>query len=205
MAETANEEKIQRYRKLVQSLTDLGHSHAKSLQTKRHQLMYFYFVRCAGLVSGVVVLVEHKHLSAAFALQKSVVDAVINGLYLGYAADDTEFNGLVSLTMKGKEIGSVHKRAAKLDVALLKRKKFMSGQFAELVRKTEDYVNEFAHGGVLSTSLDVIEHPPQVAYKVLADCTSLMINFLGSVYMLENIDLSPLKALMEEFERARMN
>src|SRR5580704_4373566 len=102
MAETANEEKIQRYRKLVQSLTDLGHSHAKSLQTKRHQLMYFYFVRCAGLVSGVVVLVEHKHLSAAFALQKSVVDAVINGLYLGYAADDTEFNGLVSLTMKGK-------------------------------------------------------------------------------------------------------
>jgi hypothetical protein len=205
MAETANEEKIQRYRKLVQSLTDLGHSLAKSLQTKRHQLMYFYFVRCAGLVSGVVVLVEHKHLSAAFALQKSVVDAVINGLYLGYAADDTEFNGLVSLTMKGKEIGSVHKRAAKLDVALLKRKKFMSGQFAELVRKTEDYVNEFAHGGVLSTSLDVIEHPPQVAYKVLADCTLLMINFLGSVYILENIDLSPLKALMEEFQRARMN
>lgn len=203
MAEAVNQEKTQRYRKLVQSLTDLGHNLAKSIQTKRHQLMYFYFVRCAGLVSGVVVLVEHKHLSAAFALQKSVVDAVINGLYLGYAADDSEFNRLVSMTMKGKETGSVRKRAAKLDEALSRRKKFMSGQFAELVNKTEEYVNEFAHGGVLSTSLDVIEHRPQVAYKVLADCTLLMINFLGNVYILENVDLSPLNALMKEFQQAR--
>jgi hypothetical protein len=205
MAEAVNQEKILRYRELVQSLTDLGDSQAKSIQTKRHQLMYFYFVRCAGLVSGVVILVEHKHLSAAFALEKSVVDAVINGLYLGYAADDTEFNRLVAMTMKGKELGSVRKRAAKLDAALSKRKKFMSGQFADLVKNTEDYVNEFSHGGVLSTSLDVVEHPPQVAYKVLADCTLLMINFLGNVYILENIDLSPLNALMEKFQQARVN
>jgi hypothetical protein len=204
MVEAVNQEKIQRYRRLVQSLTDLGHSHAKAIQTKRHQLTYFYFVRCAGLVSGVAVLVENKHLSAAFALQKSVVDAVINGLYLGYAADDTEFNRLVSMTIKGKETGSVRKRAAKLDAALCKRKKFMSGQFVELVKKTEEYVNEFAHGGVLSTSLDVLEYPPQVAYKVLADCTLLMINFVGNVYILENIDLSPLKALMEKFQQARL-
>jgi hypothetical protein len=205
MVEAVNQEKIQRYRKLVQSLTDLGHSQAKSIQTKRHQLVYFYFVRCAGLVSGVLILVEHKHLSAAFALEKSVVDAVVNGLYLGYAADDTEFNRLVSMTMKGKETGSVRRRAAKLDTALSKRKKFMSGQFVDLVIKTEDYVNEFSHGGVLSTSLDVIEHPPQVAYKVLADCTLLMIKFLGNVYILENIDLSPLNALMEKFQQARGN
>ncbi len=205
MVEAVNQEKIQRYRKLVQSLTDLGHSRAKSIQTKRHQLMYFYFVRCAGLVSGVVILVEHEHLSAAFALEKSVIDAVINGLYLGYAADDTEFNRLVSMTMKGKEVGSVRRRAAKLDVALSKRKKFMSGQFVDLVKKTEDYVNEFSHGGVLSTSLDVIEHPPQVAYRVLADCTFQMINFLGNVYILENIDLSPLNALIGKFQQAGAN
>jgi hypothetical protein len=79
----------------VQSLTDLGHSHAKAIQTKRHQLTYFYFVRCAALVSGVVLLVENKQLSAAFALQKSVVDAVINGLYLGYAAGDTDLTVLL--------------------------------------------------------------------------------------------------------------
>jgi hypothetical protein len=205
MVEAANQEKTQRYRRLIQSLTDLGRSHAKSIRTKRHQLMYFYFVRCAGLVSGVVVLVEHKHLSAAFALQKSVVDAVINGLYLGYAADEVEFNRLLSLTMKGKETGSVRKRAARLDAALSKRKKFMSGQFVELVTKTEEYVNEFAHGGILSTSLDVIEHSPQVAYKVLADCTLLMINFLSNVYISEDIDLSPLKSLMEEFQHAKVN
>jgi hypothetical protein len=205
MVEAVNQEKIQRYRRLVQSLTDLGHSHAKAMQTKHHQLTYFYFVRCAGLVSGVVLLVENKHLSAAFALQKSVVDAVINGLYLGYAMDDTEFNRLVSMTIKGKETGSVRKRAAKLDAALRKRKKFMSGQFVELVTKTEEYVNEFAHGGILSTSLDVVEHSPQVAYKVLADCTLLMINFLSNVYISENIDLSPLKALMEEFQQAKVD
>jgi Family of unknown function (DUF6988) len=203
MVDAVNQEKIQRYRKLVQSLTDLGHCQAKSIQTKRHQLMYFYFVRCAGLVSGVVVLVEHKHLSAAFALQKSVVDAVINGLYLGYAADDAEFNRLVSMTMKGRETGSVRKRAVKLDRALSRRKNFMSGQFVEMVDKTEEYVNEFAHGGILSTSLDIIEHPPQVAHKVLADCALLMISFLSNVYILENIELSPLKALMEEFQQSR--
>jgi hypothetical protein len=203
MAEAVNQEKIQRYRNLVQSLTDLGHRLARSIQTRRHQLMYFYFVRCARLVSGVVILVEHEHLSAAFALEKSVLDAVINGLYLGYAADDTEFNRLASMTVKGKETGSIRKRAARLDSALSKRKKFMSGQFAEIVDKTEEYVSEFAHGGLLSTSLDVIEHSPQVAYKVLADCTLLMIKFLGNVYILEDVDLSPLKALMENFQQAR--
>lgn len=205
MVEPVNQEKIQRYRRLMQSLMALGHSHAKAIQTKRHQLIYFYFLRCAGLVSGVVLLVENKQVSAAFALQKSIVDAVINGLYLGYAADDTEFNRLVAMTMRGKETGSVHKRAAKLDAALCKRRKFMSGQFAELVKQTEEYVNEFGHGGVLSTSLDVIEHPPQVAYKMLADCTLLMLNFLSNVYILEDIDLSPLKALMEEFQQAKAN
>jgi hypothetical protein len=205
MVEAVDQEKIQLYRKLVQALTDLGNSQAGSIQTKRHQLTYFYFVRCARLMSAVVILVENDHLSAAFALEKSVIDAVINGLYLGYAADDTEFNRLVSMTIKGKEVGSVRKRAAKLDVALSKRKKFMSGQFVDLVNKTEDYVNEFSHGGVLSTSLDAIEHPPQVAYQVLTDCMLQMINFLGSVYILENIDLSPLNALMEKFQRARVN
>lgn len=76
-------------------------------------------------------------------------------------------------------------------------------QFVELITKTEEYVNEFAHGGVLSTSLDVVEHSPKVAYKVLADCTLLMINFLGNVYILEDMDLSPLNDLMQKFQQAR--
>jgi hypothetical protein len=59
MVDAVDQEKIQRYRKLVQSLTDLGDSHAKAIQTKRHQLTNSYFVRCAGLVSGVVLLVEN--------------------------------------------------------------------------------------------------------------------------------------------------
>ncbi len=205
MGEPLRGEKIQRYRELVESLTELGRSHAKSIRTKRQQLMYFYFVRCAGLVSGVVVLVEHNHLSAAYALEKSIVDAVINGLYIGYAADDTEVEGLVSMKLKGKETGSVRKRAAKLGAALSKHRKYMACQFVELFEKTKEFVNEFAHGGVLSTSLDVIEYSPQVAYKALADCTLLMINFLGNVYILENIDLSPLNALMEKFKQARVD
>ncbi len=153
-------------------------------------------------MSGVVILVEQRHLSAAFALQKSVVDALINGLYLGYAADDTEFNRLVSLTMKGKETGAVQQRAAKLDAALSKRKRFLSGQFVELIGKTSEYVNEFAHGGVLSTSLDFIEYSPKVAYRILSDYTLLMISFLGNVYILEDIGLTPLNALMKQFQQA---
>jgi len=32
-----------------------------------------------------------------------------------------------------------------------------------------------------------------------------MINYLSNVYILEDIDLSPMKALMEEFQQAKVN
>lgn len=204
MIESDTRAKVQRYSGLVKSLIELGRTHAKSIATKRQELMYFYFVRCARLVSGIVLLVEHGYLSAAYALEKSVVDAVVNGLYVGYAADDAEVEGLAALTLKGKSTGSVRKRAVKLDATLSTRKTFMSGQFVDLMDKTNDYINEFAHGGILSTSLDVVEYPPQVALKVLTNSTLLLIKFATNVYILEDIDLSPLRVVMEEFKEARV-
>jgi hypothetical protein len=67
-------DKVPRYRKLAESLARLGDEHAKAITTNRYKLMYHYFVRCAGLTSAVILLVETGHLSAAYALQKSLVD-----------------------------------------------------------------------------------------------------------------------------------
>jgi len=66
-------DKVPRYRKLAESLAKLGDEHAKAITTDRYKLMYHYFIRCAGLTSAVILLVEAGYLAAAYALEKSLV------------------------------------------------------------------------------------------------------------------------------------
>jgi hypothetical protein len=83
-------DKVSRYRKLAKSLAELGDEHAKAITTDRYKLMYHYFNRCSGLTSAVILLVETGHLAAAYALEKSLVDALLAGLYIGYVASERE-------------------------------------------------------------------------------------------------------------------
>ena len=76
-------DKIVRYRKLARSLAKLGDEHAKAITTGRYRLMYHYFIRCCSLTSATILLVENSHFSAAYALQKSIVDSMLNGLLNG--------------------------------------------------------------------------------------------------------------------------
>jgi len=193
------------YRKLAQSLTELGDDRAKAITSDRYRLMYHYFLRCSGLTSAVIVLVETGHLAAAYALQKSLVDALLNGLYLGYVAADKEIRDSIAMALKGRCTGhsGMKKRAKLLDENLRQRRKFMTGLFEEIVKHTSENLNEFGHGGLLSTALEAKSLPQEVGHKVLADSVLVLITFLGNVFMLEDLDMTPLQALQEQFTACR--
>lgn len=194
-------DKIARYRKLAESLTKLGGEQAKAITTDRYKLMCHYFVRCTGLTSAVILLVEAGHLAAAYALEKSLVDALLNGLYIGYVAPDKEIERSITLALKGRCTGhsGMSKRAKVLDEALRQRPRFMASMFEDMVKRTSERLNEFGHGGLLSTTLEVKSLPPEIGYKVVANSVFVLHIFLSNVFLLENLDLTPLEALQKEF------
>jgi hypothetical protein len=195
-------DKIERYRKLARSLAELGDTHAKAITTDRYKLMYHYFIRCSRLTSAIMLLVETGHLSAAYALEKSLVDAMLNGLYLGYVASDKEIADTIALALKGRCTGNsgMKKRAKMLDDNFSQRRTFMTGLFEGIVKRTSEQLNEFGHGGLLSTALEISNLPAEVENKILAQSVLPLIIFLGNVFILENIDLAPLETLQREFD-----
>jgi hypothetical protein len=198
-------DKVSRYRNLAQSLAKLGDSHAKAITTNRYKLMYHYFIRCSSLTSAVILLVEAGHLAAAYALEKSIVDALLQGLYIGYVASDKEIEHNIAMALKGRCTGhSRMKKLAKLlDHRCGQRKKFMTGMFEDMVRRTSERLNEFGHGGLLSTALEIRSLPEEVGNKVLAESVLALHIFLSYVFLLEDLDLSPLEALQQEFAGVR--
>jgi hypothetical protein len=197
-------DKIPRYRALAQSLAALGDEHAKAITTTRYRLTYHYFIRCSGLTSAIILLVETGHLAAAYALEKSLVDALLNGLYLGYVASEKEIEDTVKLAAKGRCTGysSMKKHARMIDANFSQRHTFMTGMFADLVGRTSEQLNEFGHGGLLSTALEIRDLPPEVSNKLLSQSVFVLIIFLANVFALENLDPAPLEALQREFDEA---
>ncbi len=197
-------DKVLRYRKLLQTLAALGDEHAKAIASNRYRLMYHYFVRCVALASAIVTLVEVDNLTGAYALEKSLVDALLNGLYLGYVSSDKEIEETIALATRGRCTGhsGMKKRAKMIDDSFSQRRTFMASQFEDMVKRTSEFLNEFGHGGLLSTALGVVSLPPEVANKVLSQGVFVIIIFLGNVCILENLDLAPLEAAQKEFQQA---
>ena len=195
-------DKVERYRKLAKALAELGDEHAKAITTNRYKLMYHYFIRCSGLTSAIMLLVETSHLAAAYALEKSLVDALLNGLYLGYVASDREIEDTITLALQGRCTGhsGMRKRARMLDSNFQQRRAFMSGMFEDMVRRTSEHLNEFGHGGLLSTALEIRNLPPEVGNKIMARSVFVLTVFLGNVCILENLDIAPLEALQRDFD-----
>ena len=194
--------KVPRYRRLAESLARLGDDSARAITTSRYRLMYNYFVRCCGLTSAIILLIEAGHVAAAYALEKSLVDALLSGLYLGYVASEKEIADTVALALKGRCTGhsSMKKRARMLDSNFSQRRSFTTGMFEDMVKRTGEQLNEFGHGGLLSTALEIKSLPAEVENKLLAQSVFVLIIFLGNVFVLENLDLTPLEALQKEFQ-----
>src|SRR5438067_1856424 len=184
-------EKLPRYRKLIHSLAAIGDEHAKSITSNRYRLMYHYFIRCVRLASAILLLVEDKNLGAAYALQKSLIDALLNGLYFGYVATEKEFQETINMALKGRCTGHsrMKKRAQMIDADFSKRRVYMAGMFGDMVKRTSQQLNEFGHGGLLSTALEVLDLPTEVSNKLLSQTVFVLIIFLGNVFVIENLDL----------------
>lgn len=195
-------DKIPRYRKLLHSLAVLGDDQAKAINSTRYRLMYHYFIRCVAVASAITTLVEVGNLTGAYALEKSLVDSLLNGLYLGYVASDTEIQETLALALKGRCTGhsGMKKRAKMIDTNFSQRRTFLTPKFEEMVKRTSEFLNEFGHGGLLSTALGIVNLPPQIANKVLSQAVFVIIIFLGNVFILENLDLAPLEAAQKEFQ-----
>jgi len=198
-------DKVPRYRKLVESIAKLGDDQAKLITTDRYKLMYHYFIRCASLTSAVILLVENGYLAAAFASEKSVIDAMLNGLYIGYVASDQEIEHSIELALKGRCTGhsGMKKRAQLVDKAIRSRNSSLSGMFENIVKLAGERLNEFGHGGLLSTALDLKNLEPEVANKVLAETALALYLFIANVFLLENLDISSLETLQREFSETR--
>jgi hypothetical protein len=200
-------DKLPRYRKLVQTLAALGDEHAKAITSNRYRLMYHYFIRCVALASAIMTLVEVDNLTGAYALEKSLVDALLNGLYIGYVASDKENKEIketIVLAMQGRCTGhsGMKKRAKMIDAIFSERRTFMTTpQFEDMVKRTSEFLNEFGHGGLLSTTLAVKNLPPPAANKVLSQAAFALIIFLGNVSIMENLDMTPMEAALKEFQQ----
>ena len=111
---------------------------------------------------------------------------------------DSELKRLIALALKGRGTGysGMERRARDIDAAFQKRCPFM-GSVYSIVKRTQESLNEFGHGGLLSTALEVGTLPPEVGYKVLADSVLTLYFFRGNVFVLENFDLAPLEVLRE--------
>lgn len=163
-------EKLPRYRKLLQSLAAIGDEHAKAITSKRYRLMHHYFIRCVALSSAIITLVEADNLTGAYGLEKSVVDSMLNGLYLGYVASEKEIDDTIAQAMKGRCTGhsGMRKRARMIDANFAGRRSFKMMQFEEIVKQSSEFLNEFGHGGLLSTALTVKNLHPRSPTKCSA-------------------------------------
>lgn len=186
----------------MQSLAALGDEHAKEITSDRYRLLYHYFVRSVALTSAIIALVEAENLTGAFALQKSLVDALLNGLYLGYVASTREIEDSIKLAMKGRCTGhsGMRKRAQMIDANFGQRRTFMTGMFEDMVRRTSEQLNEFGHGGLLSTALTLETLPPEIGDKLLSQSVFVILIFVGNVFVLENLNLAPLEEAQREFQ-----
>jgi hypothetical protein len=188
----------------MQTLAVLGDEHAKAITSNRYRLMYHYFIRCVALASAITSLVEVDNMAGAYALEKSLVDALLNGLYLGYVVSDKEIEETIALALKGRCTGhsGMMKRAKLIDAKFSQHRTFMTTpQFTDMVKRTGEYLNEFGHGGLLSTTLSIRNLPPQVANKILSQAAFVLIIFLGNVCIMENLDMAHVQAALKEFQQ----
>src|SRR5258706_1819765 len=100
-----------------ESIAEMGEKTGNENTNDRKKLMYYNFLRCSRLTSATVLLVQEGNLTAAYALEKSLDDALLNGLYFGYVASDKEIEETIESALKGRCTGHsrMRQRAKMLD------------------------------------------------------------------------------------------
>jgi len=201
MAELNLQASIKEVREEVFQLAALGDQWAKMGTTERHRLLHLYFVRLTALVFGALTLIEVGNAPGAFALDKSILDTLFGGLYLGYAIEETKLQENIRKGGKGR--GTPHpswsKMAKAVDEQIYIKKPVFKGKLADsllgFLDKYREQANIFQHGGLFSIVLQDRKIPAKLLGNFADRCVHTMVTYLQYVAMFEGIPIDELRRI----------
>jgi len=169
--------------------------------TERHRLLHLYFLRLTALVSGALTLIEVGNTPAAFALDKSILDTLFGGLYIGYAIEETKLQENIKKGSKGRAARhpSWTNMAKAVDEELYTRKPFFKGKLAgsllTLLDKYSEKANIFQHGGLFSIVLHDKNIPATLLENFAYRCVRTIVTYLQYVAMFEGMPIDELRRI----------
>jgi hypothetical protein len=187
----------------VSQLVALGDQWAKLGTTERHRLLHLHFLRLTALVSGAFTLIEAGNAPAAFALDKSILDAVFGGLYIGYAIEEMTLQENIKKGSRGR--GTPHPSwttmAKAVDEQLYIKKPFfktnLAGSLLGFLDKYREQANTFQHGGLFSIVLQDKNIPPKLLENLAHRCVGAMVAYLQYIAMFEGIPIDELRRIRQ--------
>jgi hypothetical protein len=201
MADLTLESKVEQARAQIFQLAALGDQWAKLGTTERHRLLHLQFHRLTALVSGALMLVEASNAPAALALDKSILDTLFGGLYIGYAIEEATLQENIKKGGKGR--GTPHPSwstmAKAVDEQLYIKKPVFKGKLAGsllgFLDKYREQANIFQHGGLFSIVLQDKSLPSKLLENFADRCVSAMTTYLQYVAMFEGISIDELRRI----------
>lgn len=195
-------QKIEKYRQLAYDLVEIGKQQQVYANTPARKMLFQYFVRLGDLVFGTIACVEANCLGGAYALEKSIFDAVLRGLFLGYVATEAEIKTEIEKVAKGQFGGYSAKRqtAEKVDKALHAKRPAMQGRIAEWLGIRKQMLNEYQHGGLASTVLSFGPHPAEFENGIMGTAAMDLNLYLSIIFLVEGLDVRPLEEAMLRFD-----
>jgi hypothetical protein len=191
---------VEQLRAQASQLVALGDQWAKLGTTERHRLLHLHFLRLTSLVSGALTLIEVGNAPAAFALDKSILDTLFGGLYIGYAIEETTLQENIKKGGKGR--GTPHPSRATMakavDQQLYIKKPAFKGKVAGslgFLDKYREQANTFQHGGLFSVVLQDKNLPPKLFGNFAHRCVRTMVTYLQYIAMLEGIPIDELRRI----------
>jgi hypothetical protein len=201
MADLTLQRIVEKVQAQASQLVALGDQWGKLGTTERHRLLHLHFLRLTTLVSGALTLIEVGNAPAAFALDKSILDTLFGGLYIGYAIEETTLQGNIKKGGKGR--GTPHPSWAMMANAVdeqlyIKKPAFkgkVDGSLLGFLAKYREQANTFQHGGMFSIVLQDKNIPPKLLENFARRCVRTMATYLQYIAMLEGIPIDELRRI----------
>ncbi len=198
MTDLAIESAVARARARATELAKLGDRWAKQGTTERHRLLHLHYHRLAFLVFGALTLIEARNAPAAFALDKSILDTLFGGLYVGYAIKESALRENVAKGGRGRATRhpSWSKMANAVDDQHHRKKPFFkhqpSGSLLGFMDRYGEQANIFQHGSLFAVVLQSKDIPSQLLENFARRCVGTMSTYLLYVAMFEGLPIDGL-------------
>lgn len=201
MADLPLKPKVDQVRAQMSQLATLGDEWARLGTTERHRLLHLHFLRLTALVSGALTLIEAGNAPAALALDKSILDTLFGGLYIGYAIEEPTLQENIKKGGRGR--GTPHPSwstmAKAVDEQLYNRKPFFKEKLTVsllgFLDKYREKANIFQHGGLFFIVLQDRKLTPKLLGNFADRCVGALITYLQYIAMFEGIAIDELRRI----------